>query len=83
MSLVSSSKLPSEDSGVEGVESPKVTVETVVLGDLNATRGPVTSINTLEILGRLSQSEDLEDMLSIFMSQLHIRTGNLYCRKLR
>jgi hypothetical protein len=75
MSMVSSSKPPSEDSGVEGEDTPKVRVETIVLGDLNATKGPVTSINTLEILGRLNQSEDLEDMLSFFMSQLHIRTG--------
>jgi hypothetical protein len=82
ISMVSSSKPPSEDSGVEGEETPKVTVETIVLGDLNATKGPVTSINTLEILGRLSQSEDLEDMLSFFMSQLHIRTGLRLCAKI-
>lgn len=82
ISMVSSSKPPSEDSGVESGATPKVRVETIVLGDLNATKGPVTSINTLEILGRLSQSEDLEDMLSFFMSQLHIRTGLRLCAKI-
>ena len=76
LSMVSSSKVPSEASGEDDDEGPKTTtLPVIVLGDLNAKRGPLTPTNTLEILGRLSLSDNLEDMLGFFMSQLLIRTG--------
>jgi hypothetical protein len=50
-------------------------VQIVTLGNLNAVKGPITPILALEILRMLIGSENIDEMLSFFISQLLIRTG--------
>lgn len=69
----------SVDEQVKGISSQMIvnlgSVLTTVLGNLNAVKGPITVALSWDILRTLIRSENLDDMLSFFMSQMLIRTG--------
>jgi signal transduction histidine kinase len=47
----------------------------ISLGNLSAVKGPITPILSLDILRTLIRSENLDEMLTFFISQILIRTG--------
>ena len=61
--------IPSENPHILG------SIRKFALRELSLAKGPLTPSITLDILHSLVRSENLNEMLSFFMSQLLIRTG--------
>src|SRR5277367_450052 len=85
-SMHSSSQMTSENTdtsqedaprGMDGLERANVlgSIRKYTLGDLKASKRPLDPVTILEILHTLDRGENLNEMLSFFMSQLLIRTG--------